>query len=117
MKKQFANMTELKQEMLNACIQYMEAFHTDVVLDMVLVDELAAINLKNITVADTTCYVADGNLAEHTVTSDETLTRIARQYYGDKRLWPYIVKYNNMDRPNDLCRGMKLVIPRLLPRN
>ena len=83
----------------------------------VLVDELAAINLKNITVADTTCYVADGNLAEHTVTSDETLTRIARQYYGDKRLWPYIVKYNNMDRPNDLCRGMKLVIPRLLPRN
>ncbi|MBR5852479.1 MAG: HU family DNA-binding protein [Bacteroidaceae bacterium] len=82
----------------------------------VLVDELAAINLKNITVADTTCYVADGNLAEHTVTSDETLTRIARQYYGDKRLWPYIVKYNNMDRPNDLCRGMKLVIPRLVPR-
>ena len=83
----------------------------------VLVDELAAINLKNITVADTTCYVADGNIAEHTVTSDETLTRIARLYYGDKRLWPYIVKYNNMDRPNDLCRGMKLVIPRLLPRN
>ena len=83
----------------------------------VLVDELAAINLKNITVADTTYYVADGNIAEHTVTSDETLTRIARQYYGDKRLWPYIVKYNNMDRPNDLCRGMKLVIPRLLPRN
>ena len=83
----------------------------------VLVDELAAINLKNITVADTLYYVADGNIAEHTVTSDETLTRIARQYYGDKRLWPYIVKYNNMDRPNDLCRGMKLVIPRLLPRN
>ena len=82
----------------------------------VLVDELAAINLKNITVADTTCYVADGEIAEHTVTSDETLTRIARQYYGDKRLWPYIVKYNNMDRPNDLCRGMKLVIPRLVPR-
>ena len=83
----------------------------------VLVDELAAINLKNITVADTLYYVANGNIAEHTVTSDETLTRIARQYYGDKRLWPYIVKYNNMDRPNDLCRGMKLVIPRLLPRN
>lgn len=87
------------------------------VYTFVLVDELAAIDLKNITVADTLYYVADGNIAEHTVTSDETLTRIARQYYGDKRLWPYIVKYNNMDRPNDLCRGMKLVIPRLLPRN
>ena len=87
------------------------------VYTFVLVDELAAIDLKNITVADTTCYVADGNVAEHIVASDETLTKIARLYYADKRLWPYIVKYNNMDRPNDLCRGMKLVIPRLLPRN
>lgn len=87
------------------------------VYTFVLVDELAAIDLKNITVADTTCYVADGNLAEHTVASDETLTKIARLYYGDKKLWPYIVKYNNMDKPDDLCRGMKLVIPRLLPRN
>lgn len=87
------------------------------VYTFVLVDELAAIDLKNITVADTTYYVADGNLAEHTVASDETLTKIARLYYGDKKLWPYIVKYNNMDKPDDLCRGMKLVIPRLLPRN
>ena len=83
----------------------------------VMVDGLAAMNLKNITVSDTLHYVADGNLVEHTVASDETLTKIARLYYGDKKLWPYIVKYNNMDKPNDLCRGMKLVIPRLLPRN
>ena len=41
MKKQFANKTELKQEMLNACVQYMKAFHKDVVLDMEQVDELA----------------------------------------------------------------------------
>lgn len=41
MKRKFTSKTELKQEMLNVCVQYMEAFHKDVVLDMEQVDELA----------------------------------------------------------------------------
>ena len=82
----------------------------------VLLDGINKLDLKNLTVADTTLYVADGELARHTVAADETLTRIAREYYGDKRLWPYIVKYNNMRNPNGLCRGMELVIPRLVPK-
>jgi nucleoid DNA-binding protein len=84
--------------------------------EFVLLDELAAKNLKNITPADTLLYVADGDLAVHKVAQDETLTRIAREYYGDKKLWPYIVKYNNMTDPNGLCRGMEIAIPRLKPR-
>ena len=82
----------------------------------VLLEQLDAIDLRSISVADTTLYVAEGELARHIVAADETLTRIARQYYGDKRLWPYIVKYNNMRDPNGLCRGMELVIPRLVPK-
>ena len=82
----------------------------------VLLEQLDAIDLRSISVADTTLYVAEGEHARHTVAADETLTRIARQYYGDKRLWPYIVKYNNMRDPNGLCRGMELVIPRLVPK-
>ena len=82
----------------------------------VLLEAVNKLDLKNLTVADTTLYVAEGELARHTVAADETLTRIARQYYGDKRLWPYIVKYNNMRDPNGLCRGMELVIPRLVPK-
>ena len=82
----------------------------------VMVEELAAMPLKDITVADTLLYVADGELVEHKVAPDETLTRIARDYYGDKRLWPYIVKYNGMRDPNGLCSGMKISIPRLKPR-
>ena len=81
-----------------------------------LLEQLNAIDLRSISVADTTLYVAEGELARHTVAADETLTRIARQYYGDKRLWPYIVKYNGMRDPNGLCRGMELVIPRLVPK-
>ena len=61
-------------------------------------------------------HTADGELTVHKVAADETLTRIAREYYGDKRLWPYIVKYNNMGDPNGLCRGMEIMIPRLIPR-
>lgn len=82
----------------------------------VLLEQLDAIDLRSISVADTTLYVVEGELARHTVAADETLTRIARQYYGDKRLWPYIVKYNNMRDPNGLCRRMELMIPRLVPK-
>jgi nucleoid-associated protein YgaU len=81
----------------------------------VMVEELAAMPLKDITVADTLLYVADGELAEHIVAPDETLTKIARHYFGDKKLWPYIVKYNGMRDPNGLCSGMTISIPRLKP--
>ena len=81
-----------------------------------VVDELASLNLKDITVADTLLYVADGEICRHTVAPDETLTKIAKRYFFDKKLWPYIVKYNNMDRPDELCRGMQIAIPRLIPR-
>ena len=82
----------------------------------VMVEELAATDLKNITLADTLLYVADGELTRHKVTANETLTKIARTYYGDKKLWPYIVKFNNMRNPNGLGYGMEIGIPRLLPR-
>jgi nucleoid DNA-binding protein/nucleoid-associated protein YgaU len=86
------------------------------VYTFVMVDELAATDLKNITLADTLLYVADGELAHHKVAANETLTKIARTYYGDKKLWPYIVKFNNMRNPNGLGYGMEIGIPRLVPR-
>ena len=82
----------------------------------VMVDELAARDLRSITVADTTLYVFDGDLARHTLAKKETLARIAYKYYGDKKLWPYIVKYNKIAKPKGLKPGRKLRIPRLLPK-
>ena len=82
----------------------------------VMVDELASKSLKNITLADTMHYFAEGELCKHTVAVNETLTKIARQYYGDKKLWPYIVEYNNMKNPDGLCCGTQISIPRLIPR-
>lgn len=83
--------------------------------EFVMVQELASTRLGNITLADTLLYVADGELALHTVAADETLTKIARKYFGDKKLWPYIVKYNNMAKPDALREGMEIRIPRLIP--
>ena len=83
----------------------------------VITEELAALDLKNITVADTVLYETGGVWFEHEVVAYETLTKIALKYYGDKKLWPYIVKYNSLARPDDLRKGMKLLVPKLKPRN
>ena len=83
--------------------------------EFVMTEELAAINLRDITLADTTLYISSGELTTHIVAADETLTRIALKYFGDKKLWPYIVKYNNLAKPDDLCKGMEIIIPKLKP--
>ena len=93
-----------------------EPMRQDAPYKFVMVNELASTNLKDITLADTTLYIADGDLACHIVVPEETLTKIARLYYGYKKLWPYIVKYNGMANPNGLANGMEIAIPRLLPK-
>ena len=80
-----------------------------------LIDELANKNVASVGVGDTLLYYADGTIEKHIVTEDETLTRIALKYYGDKRLWPYIVQHNDLRNPNGLAKGMELAIPRLKP--
>lgn len=83
----------------------------------VITKELALLDLKNITSADTTLYDIVGVWAEHKVSAHETLTRIALKYYGDKKLWPYIVKCNSLISPDKLSKGMKILIPKLKPTN
>ena len=80
-----------------------------------MVEELAAKSVGSVTASDTLLYTADGAIGQHIVAENETLTRIALKYYGDKRLWPYIVQYNKLHNPNGLCKGMELSIPRLIP--
>jgi nucleoid DNA-binding protein/nucleoid-associated protein YgaU len=85
-------------------------------LPFVLLDTLAKRPLAMITVKDTTDYRISGTVVEHIVELEETLIKISLKHYGDKRLWPYIVQYNNLSKPNDLACGMVLKIPRLVPR-
>ena len=48
----------------------------------VVTKELAMLALKDVTLADTVMYIAEGKLAEHKVVANETLTRIALKLYS-----------------------------------
>ena len=67
--------------------------------------------IKDITPADTTDYIMDGTLLTHSLKSGETIISLAKKYYSDKRLWPYIVKYNNMKNFNSVAIGQKIKVP------
>lgn len=70
-------------------------------------------DLKDFTEADTLNYNIVGELAVHTLKSGETITRLALKYYGTKKLWPYIIKYNNINDSGKLQDGAKIRIPEL----
>ena len=85
------------------------------VYTFILVDELAARSDKDIADADTTLYTMTGEIAVHVVAEDERLAKISNTYYGSRKLWPYIAKYNRLKKPYGITVGMKLAIPELRP--
>lgn len=52
-----------------------------------------------------------GVLAYHTLKRGESLRSIAKQYYGDKKYYTAIVRYNGVKDPDHVEVGMKLTIP------
>lgn len=84
--------------------------------EFIMLDALAAISDKDITDADTTLYIPVGELAVHVVAEDDRLAKISNDYYGSRKLWPYIAKYNNLKQPYGIMVGMKLAIPELRPK-
>ncbi|MBR5235545.1 MAG: HU family DNA-binding protein [Bacteroidaceae bacterium] len=121
---------EAKQEEVSAPVEVaevtpsVEAKPTEVVAEtkpvaasetntVVIAEALAAKSIKEITIADTTDYVMGGTLATHKLQAGETIIQLARKYYGDKRLWPYIVKYNQITDFNKVSVGMSVDIPAL----
>ena len=68
-------------------------------------------SLKDITPADTTDYRIAGTLVTHELRNGETIIYLTKKYYGDKRLWPYIVKHNQMNDFNNVSIGQMINIP------
>ena len=98
-------------------IQASDEADADAAYSFILVDELAARSDRDITDADTTLYVTEGDIAVHVVAEDERLAKIAYDYYGSRKLWPYIAKRNNLKKPYGIEVGMELSIPKLQPKN
>lgn len=76
-----------------------------------ITESLDAKTIKDITPADTTDYLMEGTLVTHQLKRGETLILLSKKYYGDKRLWPYIVKYNWMKDFNHVAIGQMVNIP------
>ena len=58
-------------------------------------------------------YMIVGVLANDTMKAGKMLTKMAIQYYGDKDLYTYICKMNNIENPDIVPLNMPLVIPKL----
>jgi nucleoid DNA-binding protein len=68
-------------------------------------------DLSEFTAADVVNFSIEGLLTTHTLQKGETLTVVALKYYGSKKLWPYIAKYNNISDPEKLQPGIVLRVP------
>ena len=76
-----------------------------------LTESLSAKEIKDITPADTTDYAIASTLTTHKLRNGETIILLAKKYYGDKRLWPYIVKHNQLKDFNNVAIGQMIKIP------
>ena len=47
-----------------------------------------------LSLSDAVTYTIVGTRATHQLQYGETLVKLARRYYGNKKLWPYIARYN-----------------------
>lgn len=67
------------------------------------------------TIADTVNYKITGTKATHTMVKGDMLTTISLQYYGTKKLWPYIAKYNGLKSKSfkKMPVGFKVKVPEL----
>ena len=83
---------------------------------LTLTPALQAKAVKDITLADTTDYTISGTMQTHKLKSGETIIQLSNKYYGDKRLWPYIVKHNRMKNFNSVAIGQAIQIPVLEAR-
>ena len=76
-------------------------------------DEAKALPL--FTIADTVNYKITGTLTTHTMAKGDMLTTISLKYYGTKKLWPYIAKYNRLKSKSfkKMPVGYKVKVPKL----
>lgn len=68
-------------------------------------------DLSEFTLADVVNFSMEGVLDTYTLKKGETLTIVALNYYGSKKLWPYIAKYNNIKDPARLKAGTVVKVP------
>ena len=62
-------------------------------------------------------YKITGTITTYTLREGETLTRVALKYYGNKKIWPYLVMHNKnvITNPDNVPIGTTIKVPKLTP--
>lgn len=81
-------------------------------------EKVAAVPAKRETLADTVEYQITGTQTSYTLRPGESLVRVALKFYGNKKLWPYLVKHNKsiIKNPDNVPVGTTIQIPQLTPK-
>lgn len=58
-------------------------------------------------------YIITGTKAVHKFAVGDNLWKLAKEYYGDKNLAPYIIFYNQFPNPDNIFEGTEVKIPEL----
>ena len=92
-----------------------ETVSTDTVKAVLREGQEASGNRQVLT--DAVRYGIKGTLATHILRRGESLARLAQKYYGNKRLWPYLARYNRkrISDVDNVPVGTVILIPELVP--
>lgn len=76
------------------------------------------ISIRKENLSDTVEYDMTGTKTTYTLRSGESLARISLKFYGNKKLWPYLARYNKqiIKNPNNVPVGTTIRIPVLVPK-
>lgn len=76
------------------------------------------VSIRRETLSDTVEYDITGTQTTYTLRSGENLAKIALKFYGNKKLWPYVARYNKqiIKNPNNVPVGATIRIPILVPK-
>jgi tetratricopeptide (TPR) repeat protein len=82
------------------------------VIDGVSLENLIQISTSATAASQTTSEIS-GEYTLHEIQPGESLSKIAKKYYGDYKLFRVIADYNGIDDPTSIKVGQKVKVPRL----
>lgn len=76
-------------------------------------------SVKKETLADTVEYTITGTQGTYTIQPGESLVKVSFKFYGNKKLWPYLVRHNKdiIKDADNIPKGITIRIPVLTPKS
>lgn len=77
------------------------------------------VSAKKETLADTVEYTITGTQGTYTIQPGESLVKVSLKFYGNKKLWPYLVRHNKdiIKDADNIPKGITIRIPVLTPKS